>query len=49
MKKIVFAVAVILTTAALPSYTKQANVKPIAINSVDPSLALVKKDIGTAD
>ncbi|MET3979541.1 hypothetical protein ABIB62_002126 [Mucilaginibacter sp. UYP25] len=49
MKKIIIAAAIILTTAVLPSYTKQVSVKPTAIITIDPSLALVKKDIGTAD
>jgi len=49
MKKIIIAAAIILTTAVLPSYTKQVTAKATANILVDPSLALVKKDIGTAD
>lgn len=49
MKKIIIAAAIILTTAVLPSYTKQVTVKPTANITIDPSLALDKKDIGTAD
>ncbi|MES2266287.1 MAG: hypothetical protein V4520_05985 [Bacteroidota bacterium] len=49
MKKILIAAAIILSTAVLPSYTKQVTVKPTANILIEPSLALVKKDIGTAD
>ncbi|MCO5934517.1 hypothetical protein NAF17_03100 [Mucilaginibacter sp. RB4R14] len=49
MKKILIVASIILSTAVLPSYTKQVTVKPIANISIDLSLALVKKDIGTAD
>ncbi|MFD0764267.1 hypothetical protein ACFQZI_05350 [Mucilaginibacter lutimaris] len=48
MKKILIA-AVILSTAVLSSYTKQVPVKTNANILIEPSLALVKKDIGTAD
>ncbi|MBB5394003.1 MULTISPECIES: hypothetical protein [unclassified Mucilaginibacter] len=47
MKKLIIAAALILTTGILPSYTKQANVKPAAI--VEQSNIAFKKDIGTAD
>lgn len=49
MKKIIIAAAIILTTAVLPSYTKQVTAKSTANVAVEPALALVKKDIGTAD
>jgi hypothetical protein len=47
MKKIIIAAALILTTAVLPSYTKQVAVKPAA--TFEPGMATFKKDIGTAD
>jgi hypothetical protein len=47
MKKIIIAAALILTTAVLPSYTKQVTVKPTA-TFVQGTMTF-KKDIGTAD
>jgi hypothetical protein len=48
MKKIIIAAALILTTAVLPSFTKQVTVKPAATFE-QPGMATFKKDIGTAD
>ncbi|MGY4536899.1 hypothetical protein ACVW0P_001313 [Mucilaginibacter sp. UYNi724] len=40
MKKIIIAAAIILTTAVLPSYTKQVSVKPTAIIQLTQALPL---------
>jgi hypothetical protein len=48
MKKIIIAATLILSVAALPSFTKQVTVKPTVV-ATEPGLSTFKKDIGFAD
>ena len=48
MKKLIIAATLIVSTGILPSYTKQAPVKPAPI-TIDQNVSLLRKDVGTAD